>query len=540
MNQLHDFPSRSAVHADEHGNALLSYRPVHSNLVERVKKPAAVTGAMLGAAALGYLALMTKGRGKRKRVLTPQEAAHRLAAKPAPGMPAGRLPMAPPTGIARVAAPAVAVPAGATRAGSGIRPRHAKAHNKAVDKEIRQQGGWRQLFNTGKSLMALFNAVAAFKAAQNHVDPVPTPDAPHAGMPPPPTSVETLAATGLPADANANASAKAPAAAGTQAATAVAPTPSQPAFKPIPKGSIFTRTWHLIKAAVSSWVDDFAPSMGAALSYYTVFSLAPMLLIVIGVAGLIFGAEAARGEIVTQLRGLMGEQGAVAVEELLKSASDPGKGIVATIIGFVTLLIGATAVFAELQSALDRIWRTPAPPNESGIWGIIRTRILSFGLILGLGFLMIVSLVLSAALAALGNWWGSYLGNWEFVLQALNFVVSFGVVTVVFAAIYKFMPHANIAWKNVWVGAIVTALLFTIGKFLISLYIGKSGVASGFGAAGSFAVLLVWVYYSAQIFLLGAEFTWVYSHRNDPPPDAAPVPARSDTSQPTAEAAATA
>jgi membrane protein len=523
MNQLHDFPSRNAVPVDDHGNALLSYRPVQPNLVERVKKPAAVTGAMLGAAALGYLALLTKGRVKSRRPLTPQEAAHRLAAKPAPGMPAGRLPAAPPTGIARVAAPVPVTPAGASMAGSGLKPaRHARA--KAAHKEIRRQGSWRQLFNTGKSLMALFNAVAALKAAQNHVDPVPTPDAPHAGMPPP-TSIEALAATGLPADAGVKG------AAGTQAATAIAPAASQPAFKPIPKGSLLTRTWHLIKAAVSSWVDDFAPSMGAALSYYTVFSLAPMLLIVIGVAGLIFGAEAARGEIVTQLRGLMGEQGAVAVEELLKSASDPGKGILATIVGFGTLLVGATAVFAELQSSLDRIWRTPAPPNESGIWGIIRTRILSFGLILGLGFLMIVSLVLSAALAALGNWWGSYLGNWEFVLQALNFVVSFGVVTVVFAAIYKFMPHATIAWKNVWVGAIVTALLFTIGKFLISLYIGKSGVASGFGAAGSFAVLLVWVYYSAQIFLLGAEFTWVYSHRNDPPPSVAPVPARSDVAQ---------
>jgi membrane protein len=527
MNQLRDFPSRSAVRVDDHGNALLSYRPVHPNLVDRVKKPAAVTGAMLGAAALGYLALLTKGRVKAKRTLTPQEAAHRLAAKPAPGMPAGRLPVAPPTGIARVAAPALAMPAGAAKAGSGVVPRHARANAKPAHKQIRQQGTWRQLFNTGKSLMALFNAVAALKAAQNHVDPVPTPDAPHAGMAPPPTSVETLAATGLPADANASAKA----AAGTQAATAVAPAPGQPAFKPVPKGSIFIRSWHLIKAAVSSWVDDFAPSMGAALSYYTVFSLAPMLLIVIGVAGLIFGAEAARGEIVTQLRGLMGEQGAVAVEELLKSASDPGKGVIATIVGFVTLLVGATAVFAELQSSLDRIWRTPAPPNESGIWGIIRTRILSFGLILGLGFLMIVSLVLSAALAALGNWWGSYLGNWELVLQALNFAVSFGVVTVVFAAIYKFMPHATIAWKNVWVGAIVTALLFTIGKFLIGLYIGKSGVASGFGAAGSFAVLLVWVYYSAQIFLLGAEFTWVYSHRNDPPPNAAPVPVRNDAGQ---------
>lgn len=525
MNQLRDFPSRSDVPVDARGNALLSYRPVPADLVERVKKPAAVTGAVLGAAALGYLAMLTRGRLKSRRPLTPQEAAHRLAAKPAPGMPAGRLPAAPRPGIARVVAPA-----GVAAAGRGVTPqRHFKA--KAAHKEIRRQGSWRQLFNTGKSLMALFNAVAALKAAQNHVDPVPTPDAPHAAVPPP-TSVETLAATGQPADAGVKA------AAGAQAADPAAPAADQPAFKPAPRGSLLTRTWHLIKAAVSSWVDDFAPSMGAALSYYTVFSLAPMLLIVIGVAGLIFGAEAARGEIVVQLRGLMGEQGAVAVEELLKSASDPGKGILATIVGFGTLMVGATAVFAELQSSLDRIWRTPAPPNESGIWGIIRTRILSFGLILGLGFLMIVSLVLSAGLAALGNWWGNYLGKWEFVLQALNFVVSFGVVTVIFAAIYKFMPHARIAWKNVWVGAIVTALLFTIGKFLISLYIGKSGVASGFGAAGSFAVLLVWVYYSAQIFLLGAEFTWVYSHRNDPPPNAAPVPARRDIDQAAAAASA--
>jgi membrane protein len=353
-----------------------------------------------------------------------------------------------------------------------------------------------EVMATGKSLVVLFNAFAAFKAAQVHLDPVPAPDAVPAASP-----------AAMPAKPDAPAA---------SAFTA-------PAFKPVARASLPVRTWHLIKAAVSSWVDDFAPSMGAALSYYTVFSLAPMLLIVIGVAGLVFGADAARGEIVGQLRGLMGEQGAVAVEELLKSASDPGKGILATIIGFGTLMVGATAVFAELQSSLDRIWRTPAPVNENGIWGMIRTRFLSFGLILGLGFLMIVSLVLSAGLAALGNWWGGYLGNWEFVLQALNFVVSFAVVTVMFAAIYKFMPHAKIEWRNVWVGAIVTALLFTIGKFLIGLYIGKSGVASGFGAAGSFAVLLVWVYYSAQIFLLGAEFTWVYTHRNAPPPDPAPV-----------------
>jgi len=488
MNKVGDIPPGQLARSDAPDDAHMSYRPAHGSVADMVRTPATVTGAVLGAAALGYLALMKKRHARPARALTPQEAAHRLASKPDPGMPAGR------------------IHTGKGYSGnlSAKQFRSAK-HRNAKAKEAAQPGAFRQIVNTGRSLVTLFKAVSEYKNAQAHGEP-PAPDA---------------AAPALPVTA--------PVKPGAQATTAAtAPATAQPAFKPVPKGSFLTRAWHLIKAAVSSWVDDFAPSMGAALSYYTVFSLAPMLLIVIGVAGLVFGADAARGEIVGQLRGLMGDQGAVAVEELLKSANDPGKGILATIIGFITLLVGATAVFAELQSALDRIWRTPAPANENGIWGIIRTRFLSFGLILGLGFLMIVSLVLSAALAALGTWFGGLVGGWEFILQAVNFIVSFGVVTVVFAAIYKFMPHAKIDWPNVWVGAIVTALLFTIGKFLISLYIGKSGVASGFGAAGSFAVLLVWVYYSAQIFLLGAEFTWVYSHRNAPPPDAAPVPARSD------------
>lgn len=279
-------------------------------------------------------------------------------------------------------------------------------------------------------------------------------------------------------------------------------------------GGKLAQGWSMTKAAVSSWLDDFAPSMGAALSYYTLFSLAPMLIIVIAVAGLIFGQEAAQGEIVAQLRGLMGNEGALAVQGLLKSVSQPGKGAIATVIGVVTLLIGATAVFAELQSALDRIWHVPATKKESGLWNLIHTRLLSFGMVLGLGFMLLVSLVVSAALAALGNWWGGFFGDWETVLQVLNFVVSFGVVTGMFAMIYKFMPSAKIPWRDVWIGAAVTALLFTIGKFLIGLYLGKSDIASGFGAAGSLVILLVWVYYSAQIFLLGAEFTWVYSHRH--------------------------
>jgi membrane protein len=501
MNKVRDFPSRQLAHTDAPDDAFVSYRPAHVSMADMVRTPAKVTGAVLGAAALGYLALMKKRRARPARVLTPQEAAHRLAAKPAPGMPI----------VHRPASRMLAT--GAFADNMPAKQRRSAKRRAAAAKAGSQPGAFRQILNTGRSLLTLFKTVSEYRTAQTHVDPVPP-----AATPVPP------AAAPVKSDAQ-------PATTTAAATTAGA----QPAFKPIPQGSFLTRGWHLIKAAVSSWVDDFAPSMGAALSYYTVFSLAPMLLIVIGVAGLVFGADAARGEIVGQLRGMMGEQGAVAVEELLKSASDPGKGILATIIGFVTLLVGATAVFAELQSSLDRIWRTPAPTNENGIWGIIRTRFLSFGLILGLGFLMIVSLVLSAALAAMGNWFGGFLGDWEFILQAVNFVVSFGVVTLMFAAIYKFMPHAKIDWPNVWVGALVTALLFTIGKFLISLYIGKSGVASGFGAAGSFAVLLVWVYYSAQIFLLGAEFTWVYSHRNAPPPDAAPVPVRND-----APAAATA
>jgi membrane protein len=269
--------------------------------------------------------------------------------------------------------------------------------------------------------------------------------------------------------------------------------------------------WALIKSAVAAWIEDYAPSMGAALSYYTVFSLAPMLLIVISVAGLVFGAEAARGEIFGQLRGLMGVDAAKAIEDVLTSVSKPTEGIAATVIGLVLLLIGATTVFGELQDALDRIWRAPARDKTSGLWGLVRARLLSFGMILGIGFLLIVSLVLSAAIAALGKWWSGAFGSWEVVAQIVNLVVGYVFTTVGFALIYKIMPRVKVRWHDVWLGAAVTALLFTIGRFLIGLYIGKSGVASGFGAAGSLVIVFIWVYYSAQIFLLGAEFTWVYA-----------------------------
>ncbi|MES2481676.1 MAG: YihY/virulence factor BrkB family protein [Pseudomonadota bacterium] len=269
--------------------------------------------------------------------------------------------------------------------------------------------------------------------------------------------------------------------------------------------------WWLVKRTATSWVNDYAPSMGAALSYYTVFSLVPLLVIVIGVAGLVFGQEAARGQIFAQLEGLMGPEAAKAIQELLAQAGKPSTGVASTLIGFAFLFIGATTVFGELQDALDRIWRAPARAGSSGPWSLVRARLLSFGMILGIAFLLMVSLVFSAAIAALGKWAGGVFGEWEATAQAVNFVVGFALTTGVFAMIYKLMPRVRVSWRDVWLGAACTAALFAVGRYLIGLYIGKSGIASGFGAAGSIAVVFVWVYYSAQIFLMGAEFTWVYA-----------------------------
>ncbi|MDQ6619446.1 MAG: YihY/virulence factor BrkB family protein [Pseudomonadota bacterium] len=290
--------------------------------------------------------------------------------------------------------------------------------------------------------------------------------------------------------------------------------------------------WELVRDSVSAWVDDFAPSMGAAISYYSVFSIAPLLLIVIAIAGLVLGRDAASGKIFEQLQGLMGNEGAAAIQGMVKSASSPGKSVLATVIGVVTLLLGATTVFTELQTSLDRIWRAPAAKKKEGIWNLLRSRVLSFGMILGIGFLLLITLVVSAGLATIGSMWAPLFGGWEILAHILDFLVSFAVVTALFAMIYKWLPRAKIAWHDVWIGAAATALLFTIGKLLIGLYIGKSSVTSGFGAAGSLVVLLVWVYYSSQIFLLGAEFAWVYSfrygsRRGEKPPEPA-VPASSD------------
>lgn len=271
----------------------------------------------------------------------------------------------------------------------------------------------------------------------------------------------------------------------------------------------------LLKSTVQAWLDDYAPSMGAALAFYTLFSIAPLLLIVISVAGLVFGEAAARGEILAQLSQLVGEDSAQIVNTVLEGLNRPQASAVGTLVGVGTLLVGATTVFAELQNAMDRIWQVPRPTESSGWRDFVRVRLLSLGMVLGIGFLLLISLVLSAVLAALGKWWAPWFGPFAVLADTVNFVVSLAFVTAVFAMIYKGMPRVPVAWRDVWFGAFITALLFTVGKTLIGLYIGRSGVASVFGAASSLVVLLLWVYYSAQVFLLGAEFTWVFAHRAD-------------------------
>jgi membrane protein len=269
----------------------------------------------------------------------------------------------------------------------------------------------------------------------------------------------------------------------------------------------------LFRDAALNWMKDYAQSMGAALAFYTIFSIAPLLLIVIAVAGFFFGEEAARGEIYSQLQGMLGSHGALAVQDLLESAGRRAERLPAAVFGALLLFVGATSVFAELQDALDRIWRVPPRQRSSGLWGLLRARLLSFGMILGIGFLLVVSLAFSAALHALSRWWDPDSQSFATFSGATEIGLSFLLVSTVFALIYKTLPHARIAWRDVWVGSGVTAALFLLGKALIGLYIGGSGITTLYGAAASLIVVLLWVYYSAQIFLFGAEFTWVWSHR---------------------------
>lgn len=281
--------------------------------------------------------------------------------------------------------------------------------------------------------------------------------------------------------------------------------------------------WRLLRTAAIGWSDDELASRGAALAYYTLFSLAPLLLIVISVVGLVFGESAARGEIFGQIEGLLGERSAEAIESVLVALDRPGAGRTGTLVGVAVLLFGATTVFAELQGAMDRIWRSHATAG-SGTWSWLRVRLLSLGLVLGIGFLLIVSLVFSAALSALGRWWGEWIGDALRLAELLHAVIGFGVLTAAFAMLFKWMPSTPIAWGDVWFGALTTALLFSLGRSLIGLYIGTSGVVSPFGAAGSLVVLLVWVYWSAQIFLFGVELTraWACEHGSCRPAEKAP------------------
>ena len=250
------------------------------------------------------------------------------------------------------------------------------------------------------------------------------------------------------------------------------------------------------------------------MAYYTVFSLAPLFIIAVAIAGLVFGREGAQGQIFEQLRTLIGETSASAVEDVVESAtSKPATGVLATIVGFVALIIGASGVFAQMQASLNAIWRVQPKPERGVFWGLVQDRILSFGFILIVGFLLLISLILSAIIAFIGQWFGGFLPGVEMLIQILNAIISLGIITLLFAMIFKFLPDVKIAWRDVWIGALITAALFTIGKEVLGLYLGKSGVASSYGAAGSLIVLLLWVYYSAQIVFFGAEFTKAYAKR---------------------------
>ncbi len=268
----------------------------------------------------------------------------------------------------------------------------------------------------------------------------------------------------------------------------------------------------VINAAVADWINHRAASRGAALAFYTLFSMAPILILVIAIAGFFYGAQAARGEIMTQLRGLVGDQGAEAIQLILAGASNQAQGRLATLVATALLMFGATSVFAELKASLDEIWQIPSV-SQTGLWDLLRTRLLSFGLILVLTFLLMVSLVVSAVLAVLERYWGGLWRDTAFWLGSLAGFIGFAVIATLFAVIYKMLPRVCLSWRDVTIGALGTAALFALGKYAIGLYIGNSGVASSFGAAGSMIALLLWVYYSAQIFFLGAEFTRQYALR---------------------------
>ena len=278
---------------------------------------------------------------------------------------------------------------------------------------------------------------------------------------------------------------------------------------------MFGQIWRLLRDSVEAFIADDALSRGAAISFYTATSIGPVLFIVVAIAGLAFGEDAARGAIASQLSGLMGRESADLVQTTVLSASGKSSGILASVVGTATLLITASGVFGEMQSALNAIWKTQ--PQGTTVSRLVRARAASLGLVAALGFLLLVSLVISAILSGLTSYVNAVLPFGALILQVLNFVISFALISVLFAAIYKVLPDAKLSWADVRVGAVVTALLFNVGKFLIGLYLSHSAMASSYGAAGALIILLLWIYYSTQSFLLGAELTKIYaSYRGTP------------------------
>ena len=268
--------------------------------------------------------------------------------------------------------------------------------------------------------------------------------------------------------------------------------------------------YRLLKQTITEWLDDRGFTRAASLSYYTVFSVAPLLLVAVAVAGVVFGRDAVSGQLEQELRGLVGESGAAAIQDMMKAAARQGGGVLASIVGVALVLVGATGAFVELQDTLNDMWGVDKN-KTSGVIAFLRARVLSLAMVLVIAFLLLVSLVVSTALSAVGTYAAHTLPGWQLVLQVANFVLSFAVITVLFATIYKFLPNTTVQWKNVWAGAALTSALFAVGKLGIGLYLGKSSVSSSYGAAGSFAVLLIWVNFSSMILYFGAEFTQVLS-----------------------------
>ncbi|MEZ4736191.1 MAG: YihY/virulence factor BrkB family protein [Caldilineaceae bacterium] len=269
-------------------------------------------------------------------------------------------------------------------------------------------------------------------------------------------------------------------------------------------------TWHLLKTTLLEWNADNAAHLSAALAYYTFFSLAPLLVIATAIAGLVYGQEAARGELVNQIGFYVGYEAANLIQTILRNTNSSTPNIVATVAGLIFLLYGATGVFSELKNSLNLIWDAPSP-NGSPWRAVVLNRLLALVMVLGCGFLLVLSLIISTALTSTTSWINYWWPGMGAISQILNFLISFGVTIVVFGLIYQFLPDVPVAWRDVWSGAVATALLFSIGRYLISLYLSYSTIGSTYGAAGSLAVLLLWIYYSAQIFFLGAEFTQVYA-----------------------------